>query len=294
MAVLTWDDVGLRYFETGIDKGVLYVQDVNGAYPLGVPWNGLSTVTESPSGADANPQYADNIKYLNLVSAEDFAATIEAFTYPDAFAQCDGSIQPTPGIYVSGQPRKRFGLAYRSKIGNDVSGVDLGYKLHMIYGCLAAPSEKAYASLNDSPEAISFSWDVSTSPVAVTGQTRPTALLVVDSTKVVPANLATLEGNLFGTAGSAARLPLPDEAISIITGSVTVVDLGIAANQPTYVSGTHVITLPAVTGVAWYINGVLKTAGAQPALTVGQIAQISAQPTSGYTLKGDWQWTFDY
>ena len=294
MTALTWDDVGLRLFEAGVDRGVLYLQDANGAYPDGVAWNGLVTVTESPSGADSNPQYADNIKYLNLLSAEDFAATIEAFTYPDEFAQCDGSIQPTPGVYVAGQSRSKFGMAYRSKLGNDIAGVALGYKLHMLYGCQAAPSERAYGTLNDSPEAITFSWDISTTPVAVTDQPSPSALLVVDSTKVLAANLATLEGNLFGTAGSTPRLPLPDEVISILSGAVTVVDLGVAANEPTYDDATHIVTLPAVVGVTWKINGATKASGAQPALTAGQVAYISAVPQAGYTLKGDLDWVFDF
>jgi hypothetical protein len=177
MAPLTWDQVGERFYETGVDHGVLYLPDATGVYNTGVAWNGLTTVTESPSGAEPNAQYADNVKYLNLISAEEFGATIEAFTYPDEFAECDGVALPSPGVAVGQQGRKMFGLCYRSRVGNDVDGVDYGYKLHLVYGCQAAPSEKAYATINDSPEAIAFSWDVTTTPVPVTNH-KPTSLIV--------------------------------------------------------------------------------------------------------------------
>lgn len=212
MTRLTWDDTGKRFFETGIDKAVLYVMDANGAYPLGVPWNGLISVTESPSGAEPTPLYADNIKYLTLMSAEEFAATLEAYTYPEEFAQCDGSIEITSGKggWISQQPRKKFGLVYRTKLGNDVGGQDLGYKLHLVYGCLASPSEKAYSTVNDSPEAITFSWEISTTPVTATGF-NATSLIVVDSTGATANGLAALEDELFGDATSGvANLPLPD------------------------------------------------------------------------------------
>lgn len=294
MTALTWDQVGERLYETGVDHGVLYIPDTNGEYSDGYAWNGLTTVTESPSGAEASPQYADNIKYLNLISAEEFGATIEAFTYPDEFAQCDGTAAPETGVFVGQQSRKSFGLCYRTKLGNDVDGTDYAYKLHLIYGCQAAPSEKAYATINDSPEAISFSWEVTTTPVAVTGL-KPTALLVVDSSQVDSAALADLEEILFGTVGTDARLPLPDEVIALFAGGVTVVDMGVAANQPTYVSGTHIVTLPTVTGVQWKINGVNKTPGAQPALQTGETAEVTAHPsTAAYRLTGDTDWTFDY
>jgi len=216
MTKLVWDDVGKRLFETGVDKGVLYVMDENGAYPLGVPWNGLTGVTESPSGAEPTALYADNIKYLTLMSAEEFAATLEAYTYPDEFAECDGSAELETGGQVFQQPRKKFGLVYRTKLGNDVAGQDLGYKLHLVYGCLASPSEKAYASVNDSPEAITFSWEISTTPVNVTGF-QPTSLIVVDSTKAGAAGLAALEDELFGddTVG-VANLPLPDAVATLL------------------------------------------------------------------------------
>lgn len=217
VAALEWDQTGERYYETGVDHGVLYVTDENGNYPAGVSWNGLTTVTESPSGAEANPQYADNIKYLNLVSAEEFGATIEAFTYPPEFAQCDGSASPVVGLTVGQQGRKTFGLSYRTKLGNDVDGQDHGYKIHLIYGALAAPSEKAYASVNDSPEAITFSWDVTTTPISAGEDLKPTASLTVDSTKVAAAQLQALEDALYGNGTTAARLPLPAEVVTLLT-----------------------------------------------------------------------------
>lgn len=292
MTVLEWDAVGERLFETGVDKGVLYVRDANGDYPEGVAWNGLTTVTESPTGAESNKQYADNIVYLNLISVEEFGATIEAFTYPPEFEACDGT-KLVNGVAIGQQGRDVFGLAYRTRVGDDIDGTDAGYKLHLVYGALAAPSEKAYATINDSPEAITFSWEVTTTPVSVTGE-KPTALLTIDSTKVDSGDLAALEDILFGTVGDDARLPLPDEVLAIFAAGVTNVDLGTPANQPTYVSGTHVVTLPAVTGVVWRINGVVKTAGAQPALTVGQTAEVTAHAASGYNLQGNDNWTFDY
>ena len=221
MAKLVWDATGERVFETGVDRGVLYVRDENGQYPLGVAWNGLTAITESPSGAESNPQYADNIKYLNLVSAEEFGATIEAFTYPDAFGACDGTAEPQQGVLLGQQARSTFGLSYRTKKGNDVDGQDAGYKLHLIYGCLAAPSEKAYSTINDSPEAITLSWEVTTTPVSVNGY-KPTASLTIDSTKVDAAKLEDLEDMLYGTSGtpgSAAKLPLPDEVIALFAAA---------------------------------------------------------------------------
>lgn len=220
---IVWDETGSRLYETGVDHGVLYPA-LAGLYPVGVAWNGLTGVTESPSGAEATPIYADNIKYLNLMSAEQFGATIEAYTYPDEFAVCDGSAEPKPGVTINQQTRKAFGLCYRTLIGNDTDGTDLGYKLHLIYGALAAPSEKAYATINDTPEAITFSWAVTTTPVIVTGF-KPTASLIIDSTKADPAKLAALLVILYGVAGSVApivaavpaRLPLPNEVITLLT-----------------------------------------------------------------------------
>lgn len=293
MPPLTWDDIGERLYETGVDHGVLYIPDAGtGVYEGGVAWNGLTTVTESPTGADATPQYADNIMYLNLISAELFGATIEAFTYPEEFGQCDGTARPQPGVAVGQQARKMFGLCYRTKVGNDVEGSDHGYKLHLVYGCQASPSEKAFATINDSPAAISFSWDVTTTPVAV-ANLKPTSLLVIDSTVVDPANLADLELILYGDDGVEPRLPMPDEVISLFGGVVTSARLT-GANAPTYDSGTHVVTLPAVTGVTWKVNGVTKAAGAQPAMIAGQTSAVTAQPQAGYVIEGDDDWTFDY
>lgn len=215
MSKLVWDTTGERYYETGVKNGVLYVQ-TGGAYPKGVAWNGLTAVTESPSGAEATALYADDIKYLNLMSNEEFGATIEAYTYPDEFAACDGSAALVDGVMLGQQNRSTFGLCYRTSLGNDTEGSDYGYKLHLIYGCLAAPSEKAYATINDSPEAITFSWEVSTTPVEVTGY-KPTSCITIDSTKVEPAKLAALEKVLYGDTDTEARLPLPDEIASIMS-----------------------------------------------------------------------------
>lgn len=212
---LVWDQTGERYYETGVSKGVLYPQSVSGTYPLGVAWNGLTAVTESPSGAESTALYADDIKYLNILSTEEFAATIEAYTYPDEFAKCDGSAELMPGVSIGQQKRNPFGLSYRTMLGNDTDGNDHGYKLHIIYGALAAPSEKAFATVNDSPEAITFSWEISTTPVSVTGQ-KPTATVVIDSTKVDAAKLAALEKVLYGSEDADPRLPLPDEIKSIM------------------------------------------------------------------------------
>ena len=209
MSKITWDNVGERYYETGVKMGVLYPMQANGEYNKGVAWNGLTAVTESPSGAEATALYADDIKYLNLMSNEEFGATIEAYTYPDEFAECDGSAALAPGVMIGQQKRKTFGLCYRTALGNDVDGNDYGYKLHLIYGCLAAPSEKAYSSINDSPEAITFSWEVSTTPVNVTGH-KPTSQITIDSTKVDAEKLAALEEILYGSESVEAKLPLPD------------------------------------------------------------------------------------
>lgn len=210
MAKLVWDQSGQRFYETGVKMGVLYVQDASGAYPKGVAWNGLTAVNETPSGAEATPLYADDIKYLNLRSAEDFGATIEAYTYPEEFEACDGSAELAPGVKIGQQARNAFGLCYRTVVGNDIAGNDFGYKLHIIYGATAAPSEKAYATINDSPEAITFSWEVNCTPVEVEGF-KPTASLVIDSTKVDAEKLAALEAKLYGDESTEAMLPLPAE-----------------------------------------------------------------------------------
>lgn len=220
MSRIVWDKTSERLYETGVKNGVLYVQE-GGAYPKGVAWNGLTAVTESPSGAEASPLYADDIKYLNLMSTEEFGATVEAYTYPEEFEQCDGSASIADGVTIGQQARKTFGMCYKTTVGNDVEGNDYGYKLHIIYGALAAPSEKAYATINDSPEAITFSWEVTTTPVNVTGH-KPTASLVIDSTKADPTKLKALEDILYGTDGAdggegvVARLPLPDEIMGLM------------------------------------------------------------------------------
>lgn len=210
MTRLLWNNIGKRFFEIGLDRCVLYLMDENGDYPLGVAWNGVISVTESPSGGEASPLYADNMKYLTLVSAEDFSATLEAYTYPESFGECDGSKKLTlsSGGRVSQQPRKKFGLVYRTKLGNDVGGQELGYKLHLVYGCLASPSEKAYATISDSPESVTFSWEISTTPRNVTGF-QPTSLIVIDSTKCNPDGLYYLEKQLFGWVGIVPNLPSP-------------------------------------------------------------------------------------
>lgn len=214
MPKLIWDATGERVYETGVRNGVLYPM-VEGAYPKGVVWNGLTAVTESPSGAESTPLYADDIKYLNLISAEEFGATVEAFTYPEEFAECDGSATLVKGVTIGQQPRKTFGMSYRTVIGNDVNNESHGYKLHLIYGAVATPSEKAYSTINDSPEAITFSWELTTTPVNVTGF-KPTACLTIDSTKVDKEKLTALEDILYGTQEAEARLPLPDEIATLM------------------------------------------------------------------------------
>lgn len=217
MAKLVWDESGKRVYETGVRNGVLYVQDEQGAYSKGVAWNGLTAVTESPSGAEPTALYADDIKYLELFSAEEFGATIEAYTYPEEFEACDGSASLGKGVSIGQQDRKAFGLCYRTVVGNDVKGNELGYKLHLIYGAKAKPSEKGYQTINDSPEAITFSWEVSTTPVNVAGF-KPTACVTIDSTKIEAGKLQQIEALLYGGDSVEPKLPLPDEIKQIITG----------------------------------------------------------------------------
>lgn len=221
MPKLEWDKTGEREYETGVSNCALYVRDSKGTYPKGVAWNGISSISESPSGAEANPIYADNIKYLNLISVEEYAATIEAYMYPDEFEECDGTKELTPGVTIGQQERKTFGLAYKTLLGNDTDGDAHGYKIHIIYGALASPSEKTHETVNDSPEAASFSWEINTTPVEVTGA-KPTASLEIDSTKSDPAKLAALEKILFGSdegESATARLPLPDEIKTLMTAA---------------------------------------------------------------------------
>ena len=219
MAKLVWNEIGKRFYETGVEKGVLYPQE-GGAYPKGVVWDGLTGVTESPSGAEATPLYASNIKYLNLMSKEEFGATVEAYTYPDEFAACDGSAELAKGVSVGQQPRKLFGMSYVTLKGNDTESTDHGYKIHLIYGAMASPSERAYATVNESPEAITFSWSITTTPVEIKGM-KPSACITIDSTKVEALKLKALEDALYGTAEKEAHLPLPEELITIfgVSGS---------------------------------------------------------------------------
>jgi hypothetical protein len=291
MTRLLWDQVGARLYETGVDQGVLYLPNA-GVYDTGFAWNGLTTVTETPSGAESTPQYADNIMYLNLLSAEMFGGTIEAFTYPDQFAQCDGTAVPQVGVAVMQQTRRTFGLSYRTKLGNDVLASDFGYKYHLVYGATAAPSEKAYATVNDSPEALAFSWEISTNPVNVTGL-KPTSLLVIDSTKVPAANLQALTDALYGTAALTPRLPLPDEVIGMFAGAQTLVTTVI----PTFVPATGVITIPTVTGVTYRRadTNVIVTGTVSTAAAAGSALTIKASPSSGlyaFTPASDDDWTF--
>ncbi len=286
MTALAWDNVGERFFETGVDKGALYIPNGSGLYDNGVAWNGLVNVTESPSGAEASAQYADNIKYLNLYSAEDFGATIEAFTYPVEFLQFDGIGTPTAGVYVGQQNRKPFGLSYRTKVGNDVAGSDLGYKIHLVYGAMASPTERAYGTINDSPEAMTMSWELTTTPVAVPGF-KASAILTIDSRTVAAAKLVDLETILYGTTGVNPRLPLPTEVITIFAAGV--IDSGIPV-APTYSSATDLITIPTVTGVEYFIDGIKRANASTVAITANKV--VKAYPAAGYkfpaNVDDDW------
>lgn len=293
MTKLQWDQTGERTYETGVDHGVLYEIDVAGEYSTGVAWNGLTTVTESPSGAEASPQYADNIKYLNLVSVEQFGATIEAFTYPVEFEKYDGNASPTPGVTLGQQTRKPFGFSYRTRKGNDIEAADYGYKLHLVYGCLAAPSEKAYATINDSPEAVPFSWELTTNPVQVGTiggvDYLPTASVVIDSTKVDPAKLATLEDQLYGDVSNDPSMPLPADVIAMMSSTLTLA----TPTAPSFNSGTETITIPSVTGVRYTIDGEDVAAGP---VVITEDTIVKAYPATGYRFPDviDDDWFFDY
>lgn len=284
MSELKWDETGKRLYETGVDHGVLYLPDESGDYVNGVAWNGLVTVTESPSGAEASPQYADNIKYLNLVSAEEFGGTIEAFYSPPEFDQCDGSATPFPGISVGQQSRRTFGLSYRNLIGNDLVGTDFGEKIHLVYGALAAPSEKSRATVNDSPEAVTFSWEFTTTPVDVPGL-KPSAHIIADSTEVDPDGFAALKTILYGTVGADPRLPLPAEVFALFEGTITVVN----PVKPTLVSDD--LTIPTVTGVIYKIDGTVVTG----TITITEDVLVTAQPAPGYQFPpmADTDWGFE-
>lgn len=292
MTRLMWDKVGERVYETGVDHGVLYIPNTSGIYDMGYAWNGLVSVSEAPSGAEANPQYADNIKYLNLLSAEEFGATLEAFTYPDEFGQCDGTASPEPGLALGQQNRRTFGLAYRTRLGNDLAGTDYGYKLHLVYGALAAPSEKAYNTINDSPEAITFSWEITTTPVEVGTiggiEYKPTSSLTLDSTKVDATALEELENLLYGTVGSDPELPLPADVVALFAGT-TVEAVPLA---PTYNDATDTITIPSVTGVVYKIGGEVVTGD----VVITENTVVTADPAAGYRFPAvsDDDWFFTY
>jgi hypothetical protein len=294
MSRLIWDATGQRRYENGIDHGVLYIPNAQNEYVTGYAWNGLTTVTESPTGAESNKQYADNRVYVNLRSAEEFGATIEAFTYPDEFSQCDGTAEPVAGVAIGQQDRRSFGLSYRTKVGTDTDA-NAGYKLHLVYGCTAAPSEKAFATVNDSPEAATFSWELTTDPVNVPGTNpltgnpyQPTSLLTIDSTQVDADALATLEDMLYGTAGTDPQMPLPEDVIAMFSGTVTEV----TPTPPTYNSTTKVITIPTVTGVEYLIDGEIVTG----TVTITEDTVVTARPMAGYSFPtvGDDDWLFEF
>lgn len=300
MAAITWDASGQRFYESGIDRGVLYIP-TSGAYTNGVAWNGLTTVTEKPTGATANPQWADNTKYLNLISAETFEADIAAFTYPAEFAQFDGvsTMGLATGVQVGQQSRGLFGLSYRTKIGNDVSGDSLGYKLHLVYGCQAAPSQKAYTTINDSPAALTFTWTVSTTPVAVSsisGTTyKPTSLITIDSTQVNAAALTSFELLLYGAAGGAnPALPLPDAVYAAFNVALTTLT---TIGVPTATTA-GVITVPTTTGVSYYLNSATTpmASGVQGSAfgLINTSCIVTAKASSGYVIGSgiDTTWQF--
>jgi hypothetical protein len=293
MTRIQWDQTGKRKFETGVDHGVLFERDQAGEYSTGVEWNGLTAVTESPSGAESNPQYADNIKYLNLISAEQFAATIEAFTYPDEFDKYDGNPSPIPGVSVGQQTRRPFGFCYRTKVGNDVEGADFGYKIHLVYGATAAPSEKAHNTINDSPEAINFSWEISTDPVFVgtidSVEYNPTATITLDSTKLSPAKMTEIEDILYGDETNDPSMPLPRDVILMLTTTTTLA----TPVEPAFNSGTNTITIPATTGVRYTIGGEDVPAGP---VVITEDTLVVAYPAEGYHFPNvvDNDWVYDY
>jgi len=287
MTTLTWDQVGERLYETGVDHAVLYIPDSGGAYADGYAWNGITAITESPSGAEPTPVYADNIKYLNLVSVEEFGATVEAFTYPDEFGQCDGTSEPETGVLIGQQNRKTFGLSYRTLIGNDVDQTSYGYKLHLIYGALAAPSEKARSTVNETPEATPFSWAITTTAVELVGF-KPTAELTIDSTKVDSSSLNDLEDLLYGTVGTNASLPLPSTVVALFSGTV----IEVFPTAPTYDVATDTITIPSIVGVIYKISGEVVTG----AVVITEDTVVTAVADSGYKFPAvsDSDWYFEF
>lgn len=295
---LTWDAVGERTYETGVDRGVLYMPDENGDYINGVAWNGLTNVTETPTGGEANPQYADNIKYLNLYSAEELGLTLEAFTYPDEWQEYDGLAVPTPGVTVGQQTRRTFGLSYRTLKGNDLEGTDYGYKLHLVYGATASPSEKGYGTVNDTPEPINFSWELATLPVAVTGY-KPTSIITIDSTDVDATALAALEAILYGEEDD-PRLPLPDEVIALLDGTAIATNITVAADvDAVAIGGTTanaLFTLTVWDGDSWNAVGggsdVNEVAAEALVLTTGSIYKVVVSAAAGYYVPAAQQTIF--
>lgn len=292
MPEIKWDATGERLYETGVDHGVLFIPDNTGEYTKGYAWNGLTSVSESPSGAEANPQYADNIKYLNLISNEEFGATIEAFTYPEAFAQCDGTAV-IGGVQIAQQTRKSFGFSYRSLIGNDLVGTDFGYKIHLVYGCDAAPSEKSRSTVNDSPEAATFSWELTTNPVPVEGTNpatgkpfRNTAHLIIDSTKVTDADLKAFEDILYGRDGEEPRMPSPTEVLQLLGDEAT--EVSVVA--PTFDAPSDTVTIPSTTGISYKIGGVPVTGDR----VITEQTVVTAEPAVGYKFPtgATTSWTF--
>lgn len=281
---LAWDKTGERRYETGVSKGVLYVQSNVGTYPTGIPWNGLTAVTESPSGAESNKQYADNQVYVNLLSAEEFGGTIEAFTYPDEFEQCDGTAEVVPGVKIGQQSRKPFGFCYETLIGTDTEGTDAGKKIHIVWNALAAPSEKAYATVNDSPEAMTLSWEISTTPTAIAGY-KPVATMTIDSTKISAGKLKKIEDALYGTDVEVAHLPLPDEIVALLSG-----DDEITPQAPTQSGNT--LTIPNQPGVIYSIDGTPVTG----TYTLTENETVTATADDGYTFPGGatTSWPFTY
>lgn len=285
MSKLEWDKTGERFFETGTSHGVLYKANAQGVYDSGYAWNGLTAVSKSPSGAEATAIYADNIKYLNLVSAEEFAGTITAYSSPVEFDECDGSISPVPGVSIGQQTRRPFGFSWQTKIGNDLDGQDHAYKIHIIYNALAAPSERAYATVNESPEAMELSWEVTTTPVDAGAGYKPTATVEIDSRLVPAAKMKLLEDRLYGTTGTPASLPLPAEIYALVGQTVTVV----TPTKPTQ-SG-NVVTIPDVTGVIYTILGETVTGE----VNIESDVLVVARPATGYTFPdvtdNDWLFT---
>jgi hypothetical protein len=290
MAVLEWDGTGQKLYEAGVDHAVLYIPDGVGAYVNGYAWNGITAINEAPTGGESNKQYADNQVYLDLYSREEFAGSIEAYTYPDAWAACDGSDEVETGLFVGQQERQSFGLSFRTLIGNDVEKLEHGYKLTLVYGATASPSEKNHTTLNESPEATALSWDFTTIPVAMTGK-KPTSVLIIDSTKVDPADLAELEDFLYGTVGSDPSLPSPDAVRAIFADALTEA----TPTEPAFNSGTDTITVPTVTGVV-YKNAVTGAILAAGALVITEDYFIKAVPATGYKFPplADTDWSYDY